>query len=123
MERYIIQTALSVLSQYLKYKIMISLIWLIHSTSDLTHIVKAKGTAVSVHAMKEYRGADIELYTFLSLSVDRCELSASYVRSGVTDTVSPEYYHYHVFSILEIHHGGYRICHKIETSIVQNESQ
>ena len=77
MEHYIIQTALSVLSQYLKYKIMISLIWLIHSTTDSTHIVKAKGTAVSVHAMKEYRGADIELYTFLTLAVDKCGLSAS----------------------------------------------
>jgi len=61
---------------------MISLIWLIHSTNDLTHIVKAKGTAVSAHAMKEYRTADIQLYPFLTLAVDRCELSASHTNCG-----------------------------------------
>jgi len=97
MEHYIIQTAVSVLSHYCKYKIMICLIWLIHSTTDLIHTVKAKGTAVSVHAMKEYRGADIQLYSFLTLAVDRCDLSASYISSGGTDPVSPEYYNYHLF--------------------------
>ena len=39
-------------------------LWLIHSTNDLTHIVKAKGTAVSAYAMKEYRGADVQIYSF-----------------------------------------------------------
>ena len=82
MGHYIIQSAVSVLSHYCKYKIMISLIWLIHSTTHLTHIVKAKGTAVSTNAMKEYRGADVQLYSVLSLAVERCKLSASYVSSG-----------------------------------------
>ena len=65
------------------------MIWLIHSTSDFTHIVKTKGTAVSVHAMKEYRGAYIQFYTFLTLAVERCDLSVSYISSGGTDPVSP----------------------------------
>ena len=90
MDNYIIQTALFVLSHYCKYKIMISLIWLIHSTTDLPHIVKAKGTAVSVHAMKEYRGADVQLYSFLSLAVEGCNLSASYVSSGEQPSVPAE---------------------------------
>jgi hypothetical protein len=48
----------------------------------LTHIVKAEVIAVSVHAIKAYRGADVQLYAFLSLAVDRRELSASHVSSG-----------------------------------------
>jgi hypothetical protein len=48
-------------------------------------MVQAKGTAVSVHAIKAYRAADVQLYSFLSLAVDRCELSASYVSSGETN--------------------------------------
>ena len=60
---------------------------LIHSTTDLTHNMKATGTAVSVPAIKTYRGAEVQLYLFLSLAVGRCELSASYVSSGGTDTV------------------------------------
>jgi hypothetical protein len=34
--------------------------------------------------MKEYSGADIQLYSFLSLAVGRSELSASYVSSEGT---------------------------------------
>jgi len=63
---------------------------LIHSNNDLTYMVQAKGTAVSVHAIKAYRAADVQLYSFLTLAVDRCELSASYISSGGTDPVSPE---------------------------------
>jgi len=52
---------------------------MIHSTTDLTHTVKAKGTAFSVHAMKEYRGADVQLYAFLTLAAERlsCQLHTS----------------------------------------------
>jgi len=53
-------------------------------------MVQAKGTAVSVHAIKAYRAADVQLYSFLTLAVDRCELSASYVSSGGTDHVPTE---------------------------------
>ena len=53
-------------------------------------MVQAKGTAVSVHAIKAHRAADVQLYSFLSLAVDRCELSASYVSSGGTDQVPSE---------------------------------
>jgi hypothetical protein len=64
--------------------------WLIHSNNDLTHMVQAKRTDVSVHANNAYRAADVQLYSFLSLAVDRCELSSSYVSSGGTDHVPPE---------------------------------
>ena len=46
--------------------------------------MKVKGTAVSAHAIKEYRVADVQLYAFLTLAVDRCKLSVSYVSSGGT---------------------------------------
>jgi len=55
--------------------------WLMHLTTDLTHTVKAKGTAVSVHANNTYKGGDVQLYSFLPLAVDRSELSSSYVSS------------------------------------------
>ena len=53
-------------------------------------MVQAKGTAVSVHAIKAYRAADVQLYSFLTLAVERCELSASYVSSGGTEHVPSE---------------------------------
>jgi hypothetical protein len=70
--------------------VITSLIWLIHSNTDLTHIVKAKSTAVSANAMKEYRGVDVQLYSFLSLAVERCKLSASYVSSGKQPSIPHE---------------------------------
>jgi hypothetical protein len=45
-------------------------------------MVKAESTAVSVHTNKEYRGTEVQLYSFLSLAVDRIKLSASYVSCG-----------------------------------------
>jgi hypothetical protein len=42
----------------------------------------SESTAVSVQANKAYTAADVQLYIFLSLAVERSKLSASYVSGG-----------------------------------------